>query len=113
MTPMNLEIPPDPKKVDKNWIEKWVESFGISLEKEKELSREGKKAILKQATALPSYFWTENNWKEQLEPHEISWDNFQRFCRRHYSGFLKWWEGEEDWEKAVKDFIEELKEEFI
>lgn len=109
---MNLEIPPEPKKVDKKFIEGLRESFGGSLKKEKELPRKHKKAILKQATALPSYFWTENNWKEQLEPHEINWNDFQSFCRRHYLSFLKWWEGKEDWKKVVKDFIEELKKEF-
>ncbi len=110
----NLEIPPEPEDVDKKWFKDSKE--GVIEETEKsinEIPREKKKDILKQGTALASYFWTDSDWGIELRDRGTSFAEFISICSKKYLPFLKWWEGEKEWEEAVQELIEALESEIM
>ncbi len=110
---MNLKIPQDPINVDIGWFEKYIGPFtdgNVSLNGD-EISRKTKKMILKQGTAIASYLWKRNDWKEELK-QTIEWPQFLKFCSKNYMIFLKWWEGEQDWDDSIQEFIDKLEQHY-
>lgn len=106
---MDLGIPPEPKESDIiNWARKRGESYGVHDVFPEELSNKAWKGVLKQGTGIASYFWTENNWKEELKKEGIKWQDFVSFCRNNHYTFIGWVKGEKGWEQAVKELIEKL-----
>ena len=98
----NLSTPPEPRNLKK---EAQGRSIGVDWAIDS--------LIVWFGNRLPSYFWTEHNWKHILKKEGYQWQTFQKavsLCKRE---ILDWIHDQIHWEVFVERLKETLRRPYI
>ncbi len=73
--------------------------------------KERPKIVVREGSWLIYTLWHEYGWKDTLQEMGITWPKFKDIYESVKFDFLRWRNGDERWDSAIKSLIDRVREE--